>query len=120
PLPFLGPIYHHRWRARFLIAAYGLLADQTHWHSEPTLFFYPELVFDQFINCLRISLAACGLHNLSNEPTSKRRLNLGLFNLLRVGSDNVINSFFDSAGIGNLFHAAFFYDFLRITTLVPD
>ena len=51
-----------------------------------------ELALQQFVDGLRIGLAAGRLHDLAHEPADERRLGLGLLRLVEIGSDDGVKA----------------------------
>src|SRR5690606_13449906 len=75
---------------------------------------------DQVVDGLRVGLAARRLHHLADEPARQRRLLAGLRGLVRIGGDDLVHRFLDSAGVGHLLQPARLDERARIAALVPD
>ena len=80
-----------------------------------------NLLLEKIVDGLRIGLAAGGLHYLTDEPADRLRVCLGVGDLVRVLSDDVVDDLLDRREVGHLPQAALFGDDRAgIAALSPD
>src|SRR5258708_7250302 len=79
-----------------------------------------QLPFQNFVHLRRIRLALSRLHHLTDEGVERLFLpGAVVFDLLRVCGEDLVDDFFDRAGVGDLLKTALFDDLIGATLSVP-